>query len=196
MNDITAVVLSPEAAHREWPGLEVVVRQQVFSDAAGMQAARFDAIEHVRTPYFFFIDDDDELPADYLDVLADCRAVCSPIAYTDEEIVSEDGQRSVITSGPYSREAHYRNAMMLHHLVLCETAAALDAVARLPRGHYWPEFMLYWELARAGAGYVPRVGYVWHKRAGRLNTLPWAAVSQTRARLLFRDEYMALHGPV
>lgn len=194
MSDVTAVVLSPTNQSRDWPGLEVVVHQQVFSDAAGMQAARFDAISFVKTPYFFFIDDDDDLPLDYPSVLAECLAVCRPIAYTDEAVVSKDGKRSVIQSGPYSREAHYRNAMMLHHLVLCETSAALAAVAHLPRGHYWPEFMLYWELARSGAAYVPRVGYVWNRRDGRLNAMPWAAISQTRARLVFREEYMALRG--
>lgn len=175
--NITAVVLSRRRYTRAWPGLTLQVHQQHIRDAAGFQRARFDAIAKVRTERFFFLDDDDELPADYLDVLAECVAAGTPVAYTDQ-MVGDNIRRS----GVYSQEAHLRCALLVHHLALYETAAARAAVERLPRGHFYPEMMLAWEVAKAGVSYVPRVGYRWI-RSGGMHTWPSIQVSQVRTAL-------------
>lgn len=163
------MTVSNRGFDRRWPGLDqVVLRDRVFASAADVQAAWFDAIERVDADWFFMVDDDDELPDDYLDVIDRCRASGLPIAYTDELVV-DDHASTRRTPGAYSRHAHASDPSMLHHLVLCRTADARAAVSRLPRGHYWPELMLFWELARHDAAYVPAIGYVWNKRATGLH---------------------------
>lgn len=190
--NITAIVLTAGNYLRDWPGLQLVVQRQVITNAAEQLAARFSAISRVRTERFFFLDDDDDLPADYLDVLAECSAHGAPIVYTDELVLTPMNAPvgSVISKGPYSRERHYRNPTLLHHLVLCDTRAAITAIERLPRGHYWPEFLLYWELARSGAPYVPRVGYVWNKRERGMHLWPSTIGGQMRAILHARPEHI------
>lgn len=179
--NITAIVLSRRRYARAWPGLSVQVHEQQIRDAAEFQHARFGAIAHVRSERFFFLDDDDELPADYLNVLADCVATGAPLAYTDQ-MVGDEARRS----GPYSQEAHLRCAVLVHHLALYETSVARAAVGRLPRGHYYPEMMLAWETAKAGAAYVPRIGYHWIKRGG-MHTWPSIQASQVRTALWCKE---------
>ncbi len=189
---VTALVLTAGEYTRRWSGLEVVVRQQRITNAREQLEARFAAIRHVRTRRFFFLDDDDDLPDDYLDVISECARQEAQIAYTDELVLTPMNHPvgSVLSVGAYSRDRHYRNPTLLHHLVLCETRAALEAIERLPRGHYWPEFLLYWELARGGAPYIQRVGYVWNKREGGLHQSSSTIRGQMRAMLHVKAEYI------
>lgn len=145
--------------------------------------ARMNVIKRVETEKFFFLDDDDDLPKDYLDVLEECDKAQADIAYTDELITYRSGAKRVDVKGPYSREAHGTNAMLLHHLVLCDTRAARAAVRELPRGDYCPEMLLYGHMARGGAAYIPRVGYHWNKLDG-LHRHPSVTASQQRTWLL------------
>lgn len=175
---ITAVVLTAGSYRRHWPGLEVLVSRQRITDAADLQRARFDVVARVRTSHFFYLDDDDDLPADYLDVLDLCRAPGVPLAYTDEVV---NGERR--EAGHYSQADHIARPLLVHHLALYATAAASAAIAELPRGHYAPEFMLAWQVAKRGAAYVPRVGYHWHRAAGGMNAWPCTSLSWMRALL-------------
>lgn len=188
--NITAIVLTAGDYLRAWPGLRLVVHRQKITNAAEQLEARFSAVELVRTERFFFLDDDDDLPDDYLDVLAECAEHRAPIVYTDELVLTPMNAPigSMLARGPYSRELHYRNPTLLHHLVLCDTRAAIAAIERLPRGHFWPEFLLYWELARGGAPYVPRVGYVWNKSEHGMHVWPSTIGGQMRAILHARPE--------
>lgn len=150
-----------------------------------MQSAWFDAIDLVDTTHFFFIDDDDDLPDDHLEVLSSCAAAGTALAYTDELV---NGDRRTRT--PYSQQAHLNDPTLLHHLVLCETAAARQALRDLTRGHFWPEMQLYWQMAKlGGATHVPEIGYVWNKgetglhRAwftvlGMSNSVRWCAANR------------------
>lgn len=192
MSKVSAVVLSASSYRRKWPGLVVQEEVSTFKSTTDACNARFDAVLRVRTPFFFYLDDDDDLPDDYLDVIEECLDTGSDITYTDELVMTEMNAPvgSVLGKGRYSREGHYRNPTMLHHLVLCDTRAAQEAVRGLPRGGYWPEFLLYWELARRGAAYVPRVGYVWNRGPGGLHSLPSTSIAQARSKLHVRDEYM------
>ncbi len=188
----TAIVLTAGDYQRAWPGLQLVVQRQTITNAAEQLAARFTAVEKVRTKHFFFLDDDDDLPDDYFDVIAECEHHAAPIVYTDEIVLTPMNTPvgSVLAKGPYSRERHYRNPTLLHHLVLCDTTAALAAIGRLPGGHYWPEFLLYWELARGGAPYVPRVGYIWNKREGGMHVWSSTVRGQVRAMLHVKAEHL------
>lgn len=190
MTGVTALVLTAGEYTRQWPGIEVIVQKQKIATAADQLTARFAAIERVRTERFFFLDDDDDLPDDYLDVIAECESHRVLIVYTDELVMTEMNAPvgSVLAKGEYSRKRHYSDPALLHHLVLCNTAAAGEAIKRLPRGHFWPEFLLYWELAREGATYVPRIGYVWNKRDSGMHRWPSTILGQMRAKLTARDE--------
>jgi len=184
---ITAGVLSARPYAATWPGLEVLVHRSIITNAAELQRARFEAALQVRTESFFFLDDDDELAPGYLEVLERCQAGDAPIAYTDELVVEADGTARTAIRQPYDRQEHFRRPLDLHHLVLCSTTAARRSIARLPRGHYAPEVMLYWDMARDGAVYVPGAPYVWHRRPGGMHRWPCTGLSQMRALLWAKE---------
>lgn len=188
---ITAIVLTKGEYRRQWPGLTVAVHRQEIKDARGLLDARFDAVAQVETDHFFFLDDDDELPADYLDVLQECESADAKVCYTDECVVSCQDRRLTFTKrGSYSREKHKADAQLIHHLALCNAEAARESIARLPRGHFCPELLLYWDLARGGAAYVERVGYYWFRDVTGMHAWPCTTVSQLRA-LLFNTGRLA-----
>lgn len=188
--DVTAIVLSAGPYKREFDGVVVQVHRSVISDSADLQRARFDAIKYVKTPWLFFLDDDDDLPQNHPAVIGNCMHAANlesaALAYTDELIRLADGSQSVRKSLRYSQHAHLRDFQLLHHLVLCRTDAALVAVNYLPRGHYCPEFMLYWQMAKSGAVYVPEVGYIWNKGDG-MHLWPETTISQMKAALWCKE---------
>ena len=184
----TAVVLSAGDYARTHPGVEVLVHRSEIRDSAQQQAARFDAVMRVAAPWCFFLDDDDDLPANFPGVLEVCMNTGGALAYTDETIVHhDDGARTVRRSRAYSQAEHLTDPMLVHHLVVMRTSAAQAAVQRLPRGHYCPEFMLFWEVAKGGAAYIPAVGYIWHKRPEGMHNQPWVSVGQMQSRLWAKD---------
>lgn len=158
---ITALTVSRHGVRMHYPGLvHKCLAGRHFTKARHVQEAWFDAIKLVETPYFFFIDDDDDLPTNYQSVLNQCLNANLAIAYTDEYMGQEYRSREV-----YSQANHLANPALVHHLVLANTVIANQAITNLPRGDYWPEMMLYWEMAKlGGAAYIPEVGYHWHKR--------------------------------
>lgn len=181
---VTAVTICRDRYTRRWSGLEhAVLSGRRFASAADVQRAWFDSIDLVRTPWFFWLDDDDELPAGYLQVIERCVAAGAPLAYTDEEVRSPDGSRTVRRARPYSQDDHLQAPTLLHHLVLCRTDAARAALQRLPRGHYWPELLLFWELAKQGAAYLPEVGYVWRRGATGLHAQWWTVLGQVQSQI-------------
>lgn len=168
--DCTAVILSANpSTQRVVPGAQTLVHVSTFRDAAGLLAARVKAIGRVQTPRFFFLDDDDDLPADFADVVAECLSIDAPLVYTDE-IVRTATSEQLRKSAPYAQKTHLADMLMVHHLAVCDTDAARVAVAALPVGQYGFEPMFYWQMAKAGADYVPRVGYIWNKGAGMHRT--------------------------
>lgn len=157
---ITALTVSRNAVSMHYPGLEhECLFGREFTRAKHVQAAWFDAVKLVKTPYFFFIDDDDDLPSNYTSVLQKCIGADTAIAYTDEYVAGE-----YRTRGKYSQANHLANPVLAHHLVLCNTTIARRAIDKLPVGEFWPEMMLYWEMAKlGGASYIPEIGYHWNR---------------------------------
>jgi hypothetical protein len=180
---VTAVVISRDEYKRQWPGLEVLVHQSVIKTAADQQCARYSAALKVRTSHWFWLDDDDDLPADYLSVIDECIGMQMPLAYTDELIKSDKVGESITFRGNYSRDSHYSNPLKVHHLALYEAAESRKAIPSIPKGHYWPELPLAWVVARGGAGYVPRVGYIWNVRDGQ-GMHSWPSTQCARVRSL------------
>ena len=163
---ISAVVLSPRPVSLEISGLRVVPHVSTFRDATGLYAARRAAIAKVQTPYFFFMDDDDALPDNHLAVLQQCVDRDVAVAYTNE-VVRTAGGDTLLRPGAYSQDAHIANFMLVHHLALCNTAAARRALRTIPQaGGYGVEPLLYFQMAKEGAAWVDEVGYIWNKGQG------------------------------
>lgn len=169
--NVSAVVLSSKPVALEIPGVTVVPHVSTFADAAGLLRARLAALQKVKTEWFFFLDDDDELPADYLRVLGRCMAVDTPLAYTDELVRLSDGREQVRRSAPYSQDRHVQDFCLIHHLAVCKTEAARRAARKIPRGTYGVEPLLFFQVAKEGATYIDEVGYIWNKGSG-LNRHP------------------------
>ena len=169
---VSAVILSKRPVSRLIPGVTVVPFVSEFSCARGLLQARLESIKRVQTDSFFFLDDDDELPADYLRVLELCEAVDTPLAYTDELITGQRLTPFVRRSAPYSEDAFIEDPTLIHHLAVCKTDAALRASAVVPRGLFMFENLLWFQVAKEGATYVPEVGYIWNRSATGLSRDP------------------------
>lgn len=156
--EISAVTLTA----KPWPRPILGIRQQyqvgMISSPAQLLEARLRAISRVTTPWFFFLDDTDDLPDNYMQVLQACMDAGTPVAYTNELINGE-----LRRSAPYSQEAHFANPMLVHHLVVCRTEAALRAASVIPRGDYAIENLLYFQMAKEGASWIDEVGYHWNR---------------------------------
>lgn len=164
--NVTALTVSLKPARHQFVGIQSkCLHGRLFTRAADVQKAWFDAVKLVKTSHFFFIDDDDSLPENYHDVLKECLSAKTAIAYTNESVNGK-----LRASAAYSQSAHLKNPGLVHHLVLCDTKLALAAIARLPAGHFWPEMLLYWEMAKLGsATYIDRIGYLWNKKSEGLH---------------------------
>lgn len=180
MTDFTAIMFSRTPVQRDIPGVIVLNPVQIVNGAAEMHAARLRSLRQVKTRWCFFLDDDDELPADYLDVLQECAAPDQPLAYTNELLAVAGKEPTVLKSAPYTQDAHVLQPMLVHHLALMRTADAQRVAHSLPQGRYWAEMLLAWQLAKGGAAWIDRTGYVWNRGAG-LNTRWWAHEAQVRS---------------
>lgn len=184
---VSAVVLTAGRYEQPAPpGCALHVHVSRFGDAAGLLAARLAAVAQVRTPWFFFLDDDDALPTDFARVLALCLAAAQgqALAYTDELALRPGQPPERLRRQPWSLAAHLQDVTLLHHLALCRTEAAQAAAQAVPHGAYGFEPLVYGLMAlRGGAAYVPEVGYHWraagglHRRAdvrmGMVKSLLW-----------------------
>ncbi|WP_440111789.1 hypothetical protein [Acidovorax sp. BL-A-41-H1] len=199
MERFTAIVLSAQPVTLELPGVVVLARVGVLNGPADLHRERLAAIDAVQTPYCFFLDDDDLLPDDYLEVLAECeRAMLhrgAALAYTDE-ICREPGRADVRRSWyEYDRDRHRTAPLGLHHLVLMNTGKAKTVARDLPRGNFWTEHMLYWAMAEDGAAYVPRVGYVWQRGAHGFSRNPRLVTAQLMTRRWIEQAMRARETP-
>ena len=166
--EFTAIVLSAAPVTLQLGGVQVLPWVSRLKDDAALHAARLSALSKVSTPWCFFLDDDDELPENYPDVLgrvAEKFAQGAGMVYTDE-LVHDKGLTYVRSGGDYDNQRHQSAPMLLHHLVAMRTDAAQEVARTLPRGHYWTEHMLFYAIGRRHpVAYVPAIGYVWNRRA-------------------------------
>lgn len=183
MERYTAIVLSANPVTLEIPGVAVLPSVQKIRTVSQLYDLRLSVLGRVTTEFCFYLDDDDELPADYLSVLDECAGHNLPLAYTDEMIRYRGGE-SVRKSAPYSLERHKQDVMLVHHLALMRTEDAVRAAKRLPRGQLSVEQPLFMELAKGGAAYVPRVGYVWNRATTGISHWPQMVAAQVRAQRL------------
>lgn len=162
---ITAVILSKTPQNRVIEGVDVVEYISTCKNAKELHDARINSLWLVKTSHFFWLDDDDDLPDDYLDVLQDCLDTQVAIAYTNEVAIDvETGQRTVFTKAPYDQTKHAKDPLFIHSLALCQTELARAACMVIPRGTYVTEGVLYFELAKHGAAFIDRIGYIWNRK--------------------------------
>lgn len=178
---ITAIVLSARPVALEIPGVTVLGHVGTIRNATELYAARLAAVRRVKTPWFFCLDDDDTLPDNYPDLLARCIASEAPLAYTNELLRLNDGREVLRRSAPYDRALWRQTITLVHHLAVCRTDAALQAMERIPASGEWGfEPMLFAEVARGGADWFDEVGYIWQQREGgglsRHPSVPYAMV--------------------
>ena len=181
MDRYTAIVLSARPVTLEIPGVQVLASVQAITSVRQLYDVRLEVLGRVTTPFCFYLDDDDELPDDYLSVLDECAAHDVPLAYTDE-LVRYLGKEVRRTGMPYRLKDHQDNPMLVHHLALMRTRDAVQAAARLPRTmDFAVEQPLYMEIAKAGAAYVPRIGYIWNRTRSGISHWPQMMAAQVRA---------------
>lgn len=182
--DVTAVVQSRVPYTRTFDAFRVLNTVQVV-DAAGLCSARLDSIRQVTTPWFFFLDDDDDLPDNHADLIQSCIDLAthdhSKVVYTNELVESVDGSTKVTKVGKYSQEAHLSNYALVHHLALYSTQAALDALKVIPRGLHWAELLLAWQVAKSGASYLDEVGYIWNRGLEGAHAWPKTIIAQVQS---------------
>ena len=183
MERYTAIILSADPVTLEIPGVAVLPSVQKISTVSQLYDLRLSVLGRVTTEFCFYLDDDDELPDDYLSVLGECAGHNLPLAYTDE-LIRYRGGESVRKSAPYSLELHKQDVMLVHHLALMRTEDAVRAAKRLPRGPLSVEQPLFMELAKGGAAYVPRVGYVWNRATTGISHWPQMIAAQVRSKRL------------
>lgn len=178
---ISAVILSKKPVRTKIDGVRVVNHVSTFNDARGLLNARLQALKKVSTEWFFYLDDDDELPTDYARVLERCTSVDTPLAYTDEKITSADGSFKVRKSSEYSEDKFVSDFMLIHHLAVCKTGSALNAAKVIPVGDYTVENLLFFAVAKQGATYIDDVGYIWNRRKEGLSYKPSIVIAQMQS---------------
>lgn len=165
LKKITAVVLSPTPYVSSYD--EVTVLNHIcpipFQSHYDINTARRKALAKVTTPYCFFLDSDDQLPEDYVDVLQDCVKLNKAVVYTQELIKNHDGTEILRQPGIYSQDAFIRTATMMHHLVLYNTVNVRQVMPTLPDDRELLEVCLNFQMAKISVGHVPRVGYIWNR---------------------------------
>ena len=185
MRSVTAIILSrdPVSARFKSQIPKDLVPLNFISDIKSFQSYQrswFMAIQEVQTEWFFFLDHDDRLPADFSGVLDRLLALVGSgaLAYTNEVMINDAGIPTELKKGPYSQEAHLKSPMLCHHLVLGRTEVAKQVIQNCPRGHFMPEMMVYFQMAKKGAVWLDETGYLWHRGQGGMSYWPSALAAQ------------------
>lgn len=157
---ITGLVLGTELADAP-PGMPLSFFPRVGKgDAVGLYRARLAAMRSVRTPFFLWLDgDDDRLLPGFMPAIQDLlilmRRTGAGVGYMgeDEHGVARPGR-------PFSLDAYLRDFRLIHHGVLCRTIDFRRVP--WPRGCYSFEVLGYGHVAKvAGAVHVPSIGYAY-----------------------------------
>lgn len=144
----------------------------------------------IDTKYMAWIDDDDELPWNVVDVCAELVDLMGQdgtnIGYTNE-LVRHQGRETISRGMPYSRrEYELRDYRMMHHLVVMEVQAAREVALLLPEGIYWAEYLFNIYLAELGLGatYLDKTGYIWNRveNDGRMHDSPLTYLSTKNSK--------------
>lgn len=186
---VTAIILSRSPISRKTraqvpDGIQVVNFISDIKSFKSYQRSWFMAIAMVTTPWFFFLDDDDQLPPGFpalLDRMIKAAGTAA-LAYTNELVINDAGIKVEWKKQPYSQEAHIGNPVLCHHLVLGRTEVAKRVIPGLPLGEFMPEPLVYFQMAKEGAVWVDEIGYHWHRGAGGMHRWRGALSAQVASR--------------
>lgn len=188
MRSVTAITLSREPVSAKFKQRipRDVVPLNFVSDIKSFnsyQRSWFMAVQQVQTEWFFFLDHDDQLPPGFSELLDRLIATTGlgALGYTNEVVINDAGISTELKKGPYSQEAHLKNPTLCHHLVLCRTSVAKEVIQACPRGHYMPEMMVYFQMAKKGAVWLDETGYLWCRGAGGMSHWPSALAAQMQS---------------
>ena len=160
---ITAITLSRTGITRYTPrDMQHYVHRRTIETVEDLHTQRLAALYSVKTPWCFFLDDDDALPPNVGGVLHLCLAAAE-----------QHGAKMVSTDEMIIAEQETKRNDMIHHLVLMHTDTAQQAARDIPLGRYWTESILYPQLAQAGHLHVAEVGYHWHCGNSGFHTNPY-----------------------
>lgn len=185
MRSVTAIILSRDPVSAKFKSQipKDVVPLNFISDIKSFQSYQrswFMAVMEAQTEWFFFLDHDDRLPPGFSEVLDRLLAITGlgAVGYTNEILINDAGVPTELKKGPYSQEAHLKNPTLCHHLVLGRTAVAKQVIQECPRGHFMPELMVYFQMAKRGAIWLDETGYLWHRSQGGMSYWPSALAAQ------------------
>lgn len=172
---LTAVVLSPnDVITVDTRGLNTLLYTNKFNAAHSLTSQ----LHHYRkrsvflptTKYMCWIDDDDALPENIVDV---CTRLISRmeehghyIGYTNEMVIHSNGQRDAIPKKAYSRYLYEEQPInVMHHLVIMNTQQSQFVAGYLPEGIHWVEYLFNLYLAELGGGatHLDEIGYIWNR---------------------------------
>lgn len=137
---------------------------------AALYRRRLEALANSAADWLCFVDGgEDVLPVEFVPVMESLayRATVAgvPIAYAAETIHGKPGG-----TGPFELPAYLRAHTLVHHGVVCSTAA-LRAIP-WPRGCYAWEVIAYGTLAQRGYVYDPEPRYDWRPGSGGARLWP------------------------
>ena len=175
---VTAITLSPSPHTWEVPSCRYLNHVSRFNNIGEHLLTYLSAIEKVDTPWFCFVDSDDALPSNFSNVLAKCTDTTKALSYTNE-VVERFGKSVERRGEPWSEDLFCRSPMILHHLVVCRTEVAREAMRIIPRGDYAVEPLLFFQIAKlGGANFVDEIGYIWKPTPGGLSSQPSTVIAQ------------------
>lgn len=160
---ITAVTLSRTGRVRYAPQhMQHTIHVRTIDTVEDLHTQRLAALHSVKTPWCFFLDDDDELPENVGGLLT-----------TGIGLAEQSGAKMVSTEELIITPAEIKRNESIHHLVLMHTHAAQQAAQVIPLGRYYTEGILYPQLAQGGHLHVREVGYHWYCGSTGFHTNPY-----------------------
>lgn len=149
----------------------------VFTDQEDETYQRIQAINNIETPYFMFVDNDDELldgaSSIISKMISDLDTTKYSIAYCDHVVNDTSADtpvKTVVSVGKYDEAKAMTNLGYLHHGVIVRTKDAKRLVNSLPNKGYHLQPVLYTALARTGTVYINGAFYQWNKKSTGLHT--------------------------
>ena len=180
-NILTLVMLSPVEISIKYTDVDVVLHISKFDNLVDLHKERLLAIRKVKTPYFMFLDSDDDLSDNYLDIfkrLIDKMIKENKIlGYTNYRRIytntTNTNQRPIIKDfiiGNFNVNGFRNNLHYLHHSVVLNTAATLKLLDIAPYGLYNTPYLLFHAMSRNGAVYIPEICYIYNQYETGMHT--------------------------
>jgi len=146
-----------------------------FDDAAGMHASKLAAMFKIKTPFFFFQDNDDPLPTTY-------QVPLGGMVYGNYHVVDAQTLRKFEVPTKKWNKLWYMENHGLIRRGIYNTAMARAVASKLPRGEYHTETLLHYFLGEVYGGEVRTdMIMLWRRRPGGMHTKTETAIDNSIA---------------